>query len=1500
MHPSPKHNDHLFVVAVGASAGGLEAIHEFFDHTPGSSNLCFVIIQHLSSDHKSLLVELVSKHTHMLVKEATQGAAVEEGCVYVIPNDKILTIENMVLRLSEKEQERGPNLAIDHFLFTLAEDCGESAIAVILSGTGSDGTRGGEAIREGGGLVLVQEPATAKFDGMPLSAIQAGIADAVLPPAAMAEAIYNHLEQIGTSERQPYISSSELSAILSTVHQSTGYDFRQYKPATILRRISRRIANTRSGSLAKYAQLLQQSRDEPRQLAREFFIGVTSFFRDPDAFVVLREEILPQILALKEPGEGIKIWVTACSTGQEAYTIAILVNNFLQEKGDYREVKIFATDIDDRAIEIAARGRYAADTVDHLPNEFRDQFFTYQEGEVIIAPQIRKQIVFAKHNILKDPPFIKNDLVTCRNLLIYLNPKLQESVLSTLHFSLLKGGFIFLGPSENPSVLGSELEEVNARWKIFRKKGAGGSQYPHAADGRYTRKSAILSESRSPKVQSVSALPQDFARALSEDFGFAAIYVNEQYEVKEVLGDFRRYLSLPERLINLNILRMVPLELSGMLSSAFRRVGKDRTKLVFRNVRITIEGVARNFHISVHPPSDGTSLMMVVLGEMQGFEPRTTSEAGQGLYRDGYIQELEEELKETRLNLQMAVEGLETTNEELQSANEELQSANEELQSSNEELQSLNEELHTLNTEHQVRIRELKMLNDDLNNYFRSTEIGQIFLDSNLNIRKFNPAAMQMVNVIESDIGRPIGNISTNIRYADLLTEINEVVRTGNQLEREVELINGACCLLKILPYVRHDGQRDGVVISFVDISVVRNLDIIIKGVFETISSAILVFELEKRDGIIGDFRCSAANQAAIQLLGTETKQLSGLSLQKDLHNLHSLKLHEKLVQVMETGVALRMEVSLPLSGGLQWFNMVVNRLRDGVIMAFTNITSLKESEEKLRNNYNELLRTKESLKELNAQLELKVEERTRDLSQSEERFRLVAAATNDAIRDWEFTQNKIWWSESFYNLFGYSKDDPQVHTASFWMDTVHPDDRKAVKEGIYGVINSGGLLWSQEYRFRRADGTYAVVLDRGTVMQDEWGVPYRMLGAMMDITAAFDTRQKLVLKNEALENLIKEFRFVTDFMPQMVWATGPEGYHDFFNKQWYEFTGLSFEETKAEGWARVLHPDDYERTWKVWNHSLKTGKTYQIEYRMRRHDGEYRWFLARALPMRNADGSILKWFGTCTDIHDQKLVNDLLEQKVKERTRELQQSNAELELSNNELMQFASIASHDLKEPLRKIHIFSSMIRERYFPEDDSTIADYLDRIIRASSRMTRLINDLLEYSRLSAKSLFQPTDLSLLVQEVLHDIELAIAEKKAVVTVSGLPVIDAIPGQMRQIFQNLISNAIKFSRDSVPPVIEIKGELVNEPAVHACEDPIGNYCRITVKDNGIGFDEQYAQKIFVIFQRLHSRESYDGTGIGLAIAKKIVERHGGVISATGKENEGAAFTIVLPLRQA
>jgi two-component system CheB/CheR fusion protein len=1496
-------SEELFIVAVGASAGGLEAIHEFFDNMPLPGNLSFVIIQHLSPDYKSLLVELVSKHTNMKVIEAEHGILVEPNSVYVIPNNKLLTISKGKLQLSEKNFEKAPNTAIDHFLRSLAEDQGSKAIAIILSGTGTDGTKGIKAIQNNGGMVLVQDPMSARFDGMPNSAIATGYADFILSPELMPEEIFNYIkERPERIQIEGFPDETMLPEVLKLIEKSCQYDFYNYKTPTILRRIGRRMGQLGYKQFKDYVAFLRTSSDECKTLGKEFLIGVTKFFRDHAAFTILRNEVLPDIIRNKAENEVLKIWITACSTGEEAYSMAILIDDVLQKSGKNLEVKIFATDIDMDSIEHASKGCYPLQAVSEIDEQLVRKYFTEQGPYMIINPRLRKQIVFARHNILKDPPFIKNDLVTCRNMLIYMNALLQRKVFSTLLFSMNTSGYLFLGPSEIPASIRDSLDEVSSKWKIYRKitneQRYNVERLPSVQMFRTSKDAKVTN--RVKDVDTARHLKDDLNNLLTGEYGFAAIYIDKNMDIKEAVGDFKKYLSLPDRITNLNLMKMVGADLSIALNTAIRRSIKENRKITLNNIRIKKDDKESYINLFVRPAT-GEEYMMVAFGE----NPETVFakhhlefRPEQNIESASYITDLEEELKETKVSLQMAIESLETANEELQSSNEELLSANEELQSSNEELQSLNEELHTLNTEHQLRIRELIELNDDLNNYFKSSQIAQVFVDGNLRIRKFNPSAVDLINLIETDIGRPIDHISTNLPGQNIVNEIKFVAKSGEIVEKEVSLSNGRISLMRIMPYERKDQHIDGVVVTFVDITRNKELDDIIKGVFNSSLSVIMAFKaVRDHKGGVADLSLLASNYAADTHLHKSLSGAKGFSFKNDFPELMVRGFFESCVKVVQTGAPLHTELLLEVDSKQHWFEVTANQMMDGLVITMTNIDDKKKAEEKMRGNYLELVRTKENLRNLNAGLEEKVRERTRELSGSEERFRLVANATHDAIWDWDLVNNKVWWSESFYSRFGFNRSNASEESG-FRFSQIHPDDRQAVEKSVHEAINSGAESWSAKYRFKKMDGSYAQIFDQGTFLLDANGTPYRMIGAMMDITEVEATAEKLRVKNQELQALIDEFSFVTDFMPQMVWSTRPDGYHDFYNKGWFDYTGLTLEESRNKGWSIVLHPDDADRTWKVWKHSLQTGAIYETEYRMRRYDGEYRWFLARALPLLDEKGNIVKWFGTCTDVHDQKMASDILEQKVKERTEELQRANLELEASNNELLQFASVASHDLKEPLRKIHMFSNLIRDRFL-EKNSGANDYMDRIINASARMTRLINDLLTFTRLSVSSIPERVDLNKVVEEVLSDLELMIHEKEATIEVANMPMAEVVTGQIRQVFQNIISNALKFSKKDVRPVVKVHSELVDSCDFKAKPDPNGGFCRISISDNGIGFDNNYSEKIFTIFQRLHPREKFEGTGIGLAITRKIIEKHNGLITATSKEQEGATFIIILPLKQ-
>lgn len=1264
---TPANRYNHYIVAIGASAGGLEAIHEFFDSMPETPYTSFIIIQHLSPDYKSLLVELVARHTEMNVYEAADLQEIERKCIYVIPNTKLITIQKNKLRLTEKKNGKLPNNAVDVFLYSLARERKDKAIAVILSGTGTDGTKGTEAIKKEGGLVIVQDPSTARFDGMPNSVIAAGNADYVLPPAAIYSEIMHYI-----SPPPPYLYGNDkkddqfLKTVFDLIHGQSGVEFHYYKTPTILRRINKRMMQGSFSSPDKYITYLQENKDEVSHLGQDFLIGVTHFFRDPEAFGILRDKVVPTIIDGKEEDDIIKVWVTACSTGEEAYSIAIVIDEVLEKTTKNLAVKIFASDIDTEAIQFASAGEYPLSIEKDVDARLLKKYFTRNGKTYTIAPRIRKQIVFAKHNIIKDPPFIKNDLISCRNMLIYISPSMQQRIFSLLLFAAGKDGYIFLGPTENSSLIKKDVQEISARWKVYRKTGDSKpayyfqqtpvETYPNRRE-RPGQTNLLSKESRGQ-----AALWEDFKQVLMDDLSYVTLYIDANFEIREIIGPYEKFLTLPRRQLHLNLLRMVPSPISILLSAEIRKAGKTGAKVHLRNVRyrkgetmVTLEIFIRAVGETNGLPSTNANTTMIVFRELSveeipadpgnghsnGHNNGSSHSNGNGHsdhhnLQEEYVRALEAELGETKNQLQLTVEDLEATNEELQATNEELLSANEELQSSNEELQSLNEELITLNTEHQLKIKELLELNDDLNNYFRSTDIAQVFLDAQLRIRKFNPASSRMINFIDTDAGRPITHISNNIRSESLLNDVQTVLSSGTSLEKEVQLAGGKDLLMRITPYLTHDGHMDGVIISFVDIR--------------------------------------------------------------------------------------------------------------------------------------ELVSTRETLKKLNTHLQDKVKEGSLALALSEERFRLVSRATNDAIWDWDLVNNSVWWSDAFYKQYGYEHPTPGLDRNS-WLQKIHPQDQSATTNSIYAAINTHQSQWTGEYRFRREDGWYADVLDRAYILYDDNGTAFRMLGSMLDVTELKKTQYDLARAKEALE------------------------------------------------------------------------------------------------------------------------------EKVAERTAQLKQLNEALETSNHDLQQFASIASHDLQEPLRKIHMFSKAIQDRFDNQLPEDIKVYFAKIIRSTDRMRALVIDILNFSRLSAENTyFRRTDLKMMYAEILEDFEIIIREKQATVTAGELPEIDLIPGQFRQVLHNLLSNALKFTRPGNPPVIHLEATCIGEKSFAAAPDPAGAFYRFSITDNGIGFEEKNAENVFKLFQRLHPKDRFEGTGIGLAITKKIIERHNGLITAHSSQDQGARFDFILP----
>lgn len=1469
----PKRYD-KYIVAIGASAGGLEAIHEFFDHMPESSSFSFVVIQHLSSDYKSLLVELVAKHTHMKVFEAAHDMPIQQDCVYIIPNNKLMTVSRGRLKLADKLEVKAPNTAIDTFLHTLAEDKKEKAIAIILSGTGTDGTKGIHTLKKHGGMVIVQDPATAKFDGMPNSAIASGDVDFILPPRKIYEELFNYVNEEPVKILQHgQVDEALLDEIFTLVHQQCGNDFTLYKTATIIRRIGRRMNENGYKKLQDYVQYLHEHQTEVKILGQDFLIGVTKFFRDKQAFELLAKEIIPDLIRNKTDRDPIKVWVCACSTGQEAYTVAILLNEGLEKAGRKLELKIFASDIDEKSIEIAARNQYDLHIKKDIPAVLLKKYFVQEGNFYSLIPEIRKQVVFAKHDVTKSPPFIKNDLVTCRNMLIYVNPVLQEKILSTFHFSMNRGGYLFLGSSETANALKEGISEISSKWKIYQKSGViNYSSYP-----TYPTGGRMLAQQQKNKAAEIplSLVEKRFNSFITTELGYVGIFINKFYLIEDAIGNYRKFLSLPDLKIELNILKMVPREISTVLNTALRKVWKDHQQVQLSRLRLQRDADEVYLTISIQPPVEEGGLTMIIFSEtMAEVIPETvdlTLSAFSGEQHSEYIYELEAELHETRRNLQLAVEEMDTTNEELQSTNEELLSANEELQSSNEELQSLNEELHTLNTEHQLKIRELLELNDDLDNYFGSIDIGQVFLDTGLVIRKFNPAAVSMVNLISADIGRSIDHISNNITTDHLSADIRSVLLNGQVVEKEVQLKNGKRSLMRIMPYLRKDKQKDGVVITFVDISYLTELNNLITGVFNASLSGILAFSaVRNHDHFIVDFKCISFNKSAQRLLQRNEEELTQAMLVKQLPELTLGSLFQKYVNLVEKGDALETELK---TADERWFQLVAIKMSDGFVVTLTDVTPQKNADFKLKRNYNELILARETLKKLNVDLETKVTERTQELSESEERFKQVSRATNDTIWDWSLADNTMWRSDNFLSMFGY-ENNAETGTISFWLDKIHPDDRTAVQQRVYAAINGSEKQWTAEYRLKKLNGDYAVILDRGSIMHDDFGTPYRMVGSMIDITRQVEAERRKIELQSLISKQQDEFYSIFKNAPALISIRrGEELIYEFVNNAFIEFNGD--ENYIGRSSARV-HPDYVDsKILEIERLVLETGESHvakavQINRVNPVNDevSDY-WFDFIMAPVFTEEGKIdgIAFFGF--------EVTDLL--KAQEATKELMQRKDE----------FMSIASHELKTPITSIQGFLQLALRTGAKEPDNKMLSFVDKAYRQLGNLTSLVNDLLDVTKIQAGKMqfnYSPFHMRELILQCVEDIQ-HIEDHQIVVAHADDVEVYADKHRIEQVINNLLSNAIKYSPGAKRAMISTQ--------------LLGDQLRVTVKDFGVGIPEDKLDQVFDRFFRVQDTSPMiSGLGLGLYISAEIVQRHAGTIGVNSVQHEGAEFWFQIPIK--
>lgn len=820
-----------YIIAIGASAGGMEEINSFFDHTP-LDGVSYVIVQHLSADFKSRMAELLARHSKLIVEEAKNGLKVKCNQVYLIPHDKYMIIKNGQLYLTTKENIPGPHLTINRFFNSLALDCGDKAIAVILSGLGSDGTEGIKAIKKAGGMIMVRNPETAEFSSMPASALVTGMVDFVLEPEAMPSAIEDYVKYAGKFAIDDVKDEKSLVAIIDLIKEKMPLDFSDYKQATILRRTNRRAAYGNFSTLKKYLEYLIVTPDEVTALAQDFLISVTSFFRDPESFEFIKETVLPDILKSLSPGEELKFWVAGCATGEEVYSLAILIDEQLKSVNDERVVRIFATDIDSVALVNAGKGIYQERIENEISAERLKNYFIKEGTNYRVKSSIRQMIIFAQHDLVKNPPYCNMHFISCRNLLIYMTPVLQKKIFNMLLFGLKLNGYLFLGSSENPAPIIQSLEVTHKKFKIYKNIKAkrivsfDSFSLPELLDIKHTanrnRGNAIVS--------SDSYLVDTMSAALAFEMNCLAVCVDEDNQVVKSFGDTAKYLL--QQNFNSHLPDLLPKALSVAFNTLINEVKKSNESAFVNGIIIQQTDSAITIGLTITPlihKKGDRRLFMVIFKEDQMLNAEQKNELifDEKIYHNQYTINLEEENKELKNQLDAAYERLDASNENMQSFNEELISANEEMQSTNEEMQSVNEELHTINADYQLKNKELLETNDDLNNYFRSNINGQLFINTDLLLMRFSPGAVKQINLLESDIGRPIYHISTNIKFENIIDDVKSVLANGHIITKEIETNNGLWYQIMTMPYIQQaNNKTSGAIITFNDITTLKNTQI--------------------------------------------------------------------------------------------------------------------------------------------------------------------------------------------------------------------------------------------------------------------------------------------------------------------------------------------------------------------------------------------------------------------------------------------------------------------------------------------------------------------------------------------------------------------------------------------------------------------------------------------------------------------------------------------------
>ena len=1163
--------DSFLVVGIGASAGGLEAFQAFFRHMDENSGMAFVLISHLAPDHDSLLSELIGKETQMSVLQLQEDTRLEPSNVYVIPPNATLTVEAGVLKLSPPAQARGHRAPINAFFRSLAGDQKENAVCVILSGSGSDGTLGLKSIKETGGLAIVQEPPTAKYDSMPRNAILTGLVDYVLPvqeiPAKLIE--YNrHRNGLRESFGEEGILNSaanHLAQICSLLRRRVGHDFSGYKQNTLIRRIQRRIQITQQPSVAAYVNYLQADQEETSLLFKDLLIGVTHFFRDSEAFEELRTRIIAPLVEQADADNPLRIWAAGCSSGEEVYSIAMLVAEEMEQQEKRFGVQIFATDIDDRALEKARQACYPENITEQITPERIDKFFVKQNSLYQVSKQLREMCIFSQHSLINDPPFSRLNLISCRNLLIYFDTELQKKLIPLFHYALNREGYLFLGSSENLTGYSELFRNVDKPHRLFQKKQAmipPRVDFPLVERNLQQRSQPMTLRSNAGRQQ----ISKTIERLLLQEYSPACVIVNDQNEVVYFFGHTGKYLEPSQGIPSNDLFDLARRGLRLDLRTAIQEAKQNRSIITRENVSLESEERVQLIDLIVRPAremDESGDLLMVLfkdVGKATSYEQaRARGNEPKGEPR--VIQELEDDLRTTREHLRSTIEELETSNEELKSANEELLSMNEELQSSNEELQtskeemqSINEELQTVNSELRNKVEELDAVNSDVQNLFESTRIATIFLNLDLQLKKFTPAVTDLFSFIDTDIGRPITDMAIALEGTDLPADIQQVLRSLIPIEREVKVTGSdERYTMRVMPYRTVENVIDGAVITFVNVTRLQQAR---QGAEQA----------AQRQRAIAELGTYALQNRDTQAICDRATELICETLEGDLCSLfvrqREPSAHEDVFS--QTEADARAGQGLRLKSGNGWPEDCIGSELTGVenshlsyVLEAQQPITVENFAQETRFGQSDLLRrhnaasgvavvvysadapygvlavhTTEARSFTAADVSflqaiandlgasLRREESTRDLAASRERLDLALEAGQMGVWELNINSGLSRWNRTEYELLGLSADTEEQPSSALFDRYVHPDDRDRVNQEIEAAI-AQETEFSSEFRINRADGQPCWLAAHARITHDANSTDKTLIGINYDITELKQNAADLEAANQHKDDFL-------------------------------------------------------------------------------------------------------------------------------------------------------------------------------------------------------------------------------------------------------------------------------------------------------------------------------------------------------------------------------------------